>query len=91
MGRRRACPDRDASREDRARMMTFGHRDRSMAPWQAPLRLVDWRVGGTSFSWAAGGAPEAPLYIGGTDFAIMAGDGRFKSVLGFINAAPAAP
>jgi hypothetical protein len=58
------------------------------------LRLVSGIEAHTEyvrFSWAAGGAPEAPLYIGGTDFAIMAGDGRFKSVVGFIDAAPAAP
>jgi len=43
------------------------------------------------FSWGAGGFPEAPLYLGGTDFAITASDGRFKSVVGFVDAAPAAP
>jgi hypothetical protein len=41
------------------------------------------------FSWAAGGSPEAPLYLGGTDFAIVGEDGRFKLVTGFIDAAPA--
>jgi hypothetical protein len=41
------------------------------------------------FSWAAGGTPEAPLYLGGTDFVTLARDGRFKSVAGFIDAAPA--
>jgi hypothetical protein len=42
------------------------------------------------FSWAAGGTPEAPLYLGGTDFATLAGDGRIKTVAGFTDAAPAA-
>ena len=41
------------------------------------------------FSWAAGGTAEAPLYIKGTDFVVMAGDGRIKSVVGFVDAAPA--
>jgi len=41
------------------------------------------------FSWVAGGAAEAPLYIKGTDFVVVAGDGRIKSVVGFVDAAPA--
>jgi hypothetical protein len=41
------------------------------------------------FSWAAGGAPEAPLYLAGTDFAVLASDGRIQSVNGFVDAAPA--
>jgi len=41
------------------------------------------------FSWAAGGTAEAPLYIGGTDFATLAPDGRIKTVAGFMDAAPA--
>ena len=41
------------------------------------------------FSWAAGGSKEAPLYLGGTDFATLGPDGRFKSVAGFVDAAPA--
>jgi hypothetical protein len=42
------------------------------------------------FSWAAGGTSEAPLYLGGTDFVVVADDGRLKSVVGFVDAAPAA-
>jgi hypothetical protein len=41
------------------------------------------------FSWAAGGTPEAPLYLGGTDFATLAPDGRIRTVAGFVDAAPA--
>jgi SnoaL-like domain len=41
------------------------------------------------FSWAAGGSNEAPLYLGGTDFATLAPDGRIKTVAGFTDAAPA--
>jgi SnoaL-like domain len=41
------------------------------------------------FSWAAGGSAEAPLYIAGTDFGVLDGDGRLKSVTGFVDAAPA--
>jgi SnoaL-like domain len=40
------------------------------------------------FSWAAGGTAEAPLYIKGTDFFVIADDGRLKSVVGFVDAAP---
>jgi hypothetical protein len=42
------------------------------------------------FSWAAGGTVEAPLYLGGTDFAALAADGRITTVAGFTDAAPAA-
>src|SRR4029453_6695094 len=31
------------------------------------------------FSWTAGGTAEAPLYIKGTDFVIVAGDGRLSA------------
>jgi SnoaL-like domain len=41
------------------------------------------------FSWVGGGTTEAPLYIKGTDFAVIADDGRLKSVIGFTDAAPA--
>lgn len=41
------------------------------------------------FSWAAGGTKDAPLYLGGTDFATLAPDGRIKVVAGFTDAAPA--
>jgi hypothetical protein len=40
------------------------------------------------FSWAAGGAPDAPLFFAGTDFATLAPDGRFRAVTGFIDAMP---
>jgi hypothetical protein len=41
------------------------------------------------FSWVAGGTADSPLYIKGTDFGVLAGDGRLKSVVGFVDAAPA--
>jgi hypothetical protein len=41
------------------------------------------------FSWGAGGSDDAPLYLGGTDFAVLSSDGRFQSVAGFVDAAPA--
>jgi hypothetical protein len=41
------------------------------------------------FSWAAGGTPEAPLYLGGTDFAALGSDGGLESVVGFTDEAPA--
>jgi hypothetical protein len=40
------------------------------------------------FSWVAGGVPDTPLYIKGTDVGIVAADGRFKAVIGFVDAAP---
>lgn len=43
------------------------------------------------FSWAAGGTDEAPLYLGGTDFVALGEDGRAVSVVGFVDASPAAP
>jgi hypothetical protein len=55
------------------------------------LRLVsgvEAHPGGMRFSWAAGGAADAPLYLGGTDFAVQGGDGRLASVTGFVDAAP---
>jgi len=57
------------------------------------LRLVsgiESHNGNVRFSWAAGGAPDAPLYLGGTDFATVARDGCLQSVVGFGDAAPAA-
>jgi SnoaL-like domain len=40
------------------------------------------------FSWHAGGTETAPLFFGGTDFAIFAEDGRFRAVTGFTDAMP---
>jgi hypothetical protein len=51
---------------------------------------IEAHNGYVRFSWAAGGSPEAPLYIAGTDFAEVANDGRLKSAIGFVDAAPAA-
>jgi hypothetical protein len=42
------------------------------------------------FSWSAGGTEAAPLFFGGTDFATLAGDGRFLTVTGFTDAMPCA-
>jgi hypothetical protein len=50
---------------------------------------IEAHNGFVRFSWAAGGSPEAPLYLGGTDFAMIATDGRLKTVTGFVDAAPA--
>jgi hypothetical protein len=50
---------------------------------------IETHNGYARFSWAAGGTPEAPLYLGGTDFALIAPDGRLKIVAGFVDAAPA--
>ena len=40
------------------------------------------------FSWSAGGTEAAPLFFAGTDFALIADDGRFHAVTGFTDAAP---
>jgi len=56
------------------------------------LRLVsgiETHNGYVRFSWAAGGTPDAPLYLGGTDFATLGQDGRIQMVAGFADAAPA--
>jgi hypothetical protein len=50
---------------------------------------IEAHNGFVRFSWSAGGSADAPLYIAGTDFAILATDGRLISVAGFTDAAPA--
>jgi hypothetical protein len=40
------------------------------------------------FSWSAGGTEQAPLFSGGTDFAVLAEDGRLRTVTGFTDAMP---
>src|SRR5438105_13259000 len=37
---------------------------------------IEAQNGYVRFSWAGGGVPEAPLYLAGTDFAVIAADGR---------------
>ncbi|HEX2941105.1 MAG TPA: nuclear transport factor 2 family protein [Rhodopila sp.] len=49
---------------------------------------IEAHHGRVRFSWAAGGAPDAPLFFAGTDFANTAPDGRFAMVTGFIDAMP---
>jgi hypothetical protein len=39
------------------------------------------------FSWTAGGAPDTPLYLKGTDIVVIGADFRFKSVIGFVDVA----
>jgi hypothetical protein len=41
------------------------------------------------FSWTVGGTADAPFYSKGTVFAILAADGRLKSVINFSDAGPA--
>jgi hypothetical protein len=50
---------------------------------------VETHNGFVRFSWAAGGTEQAPLYLAGTDFVVVAPDGRIASVTGFVDAAPA--
>lgn len=51
---------------------------------------IEAHNGRVRFTWAAGGTRDAPLYLRGTDFGELADDGRFRSVVGFVDAAPAA-
>ena len=51
---------------------------------------IDAHNGCVRYRWEAGGAEGSPLYFAGTDFAVMAEDGRFASVTGFLDAAPSA-
>ncbi len=59
------------------------------------LRLVskiEAHNGYVRFSWAAwvgGDSEQAPLYVAGTDFGVVSSDGRFQTVTGFVDAAPA--
>jgi SnoaL-like domain len=39
---------------------------------------IEAHNGYARFSWAAGGTPDAPLYLGGTDFVVVADDGRLE-------------
>jgi hypothetical protein len=50
---------------------------------------IETHHGRVRFSWAAGGTVDAPLYLGGTDFAMIGADGHFTAVTGFVDAAPA--
>jgi len=49
---------------------------------------IDAHNGRVRYRWEAGGTAEAPLYFAGTDFAVLAPDGRFASVTGFLDAMP---
>lgn len=53
------------------------------------ISKIEAHNGHVRFSWAAGGTEQAPLYLGGTDFCVVASDGRLQSVVGFVDAAPA--
>ena len=58
--------------------------------WRMSLASgIDTHHNYVRFSWTVGGTAEAPLYSKQTVFGILAADGRFKSVVGFTDAAPA--
>lgn len=44
--------------------------------------------GHVRFSWETVGSAKTPLRIVGTDFVTLSSDGRLKSVVGFVDAAP---
>jgi hypothetical protein len=49
---------------------------------------IEVHHGRLRFSWCAGGTDGAPLFFAGTDFAVLAGDGRLHAVTGFTDAMP---
>jgi hypothetical protein len=58
------------------------------------LRLasaVDAHNDRVRFQWEAGGTAEAPLHFVGTDFGVIANDGRLRSITGFLDEAPGLP
>ena len=58
------------------------------------LRLasaVDAHYDRVRFQWEAGGTAEAPLNFVGTDFGVIANDGRLRSITGFLDEAPGLP
>ena len=63
--------------------------DRFPAAYQFRLASdVEAHNGRLRFRWEAGGTADAPLHFGGTDFAVVAADGRLASVTGFTDFAP---
>jgi hypothetical protein len=52
---------------------------------------VDAHTDRVRFTWEAGGTDDAPLRFVGTDFGIVADDGRFESITGFVDVGPGAP
>ena len=52
------------------------------------ISKIETHNGNLRFSWAAGGTEQAPLYLGGTDYGLLAADGRLQSVIGFVDASP---
>ena len=53
------------------------------------ISKIEAHNGHIRFSWAAGGMPDAPLYLGGTDFIRTGPDGLSTAIVGFIDATPA--
>src|SRR3974390_1987522 len=49
---------------------------------------IEAHHGRLRFSWVAGGTENAPLYFAGTDFAVLASDGRLQAVTGLTHAVP---
>ena len=52
------------------------------------ISKIETHNGNLRFSWAAGGTEQAPLDLGGTDYGLLAADGRLQSVIGFVDASP---
>ena len=91
-------PSREAVGHDAIDAMIGTAQQQSVLPL-APGQSPTWRMSPASgidthhnyvrFSWTVGGTADAPLYTKGTVFAMLAADGRLKSVVGFTDAGPA--
>ena len=91
-------PQREGAGQDAIDAMIATAQQQSVLPlpsgqspaWRMSLASgIDTHHNYVRFSWTVGGTAEAPLYTKQTVFAILAADGRFKSVIGFTDAAPA--
>lgn len=90
-------PQRESAGQDAIDAMIATAQQQSVLPlpqgqppgWRMSLASgIDTHHNYVRFSWTAGGTAEAPLYTKQV-FAILAADGRFKSVIGFSDATPA--
>ena len=91
-------PSREGVGHDAIDAMIATAQQQSVLPL-APGQSPQWRMSLASgidahhnyvrFSWTVGGTPEPPLYTKRTILAVLAADGRFKSAVGFTDAAPA--
>jgi hypothetical protein len=85
-----ADPHRDAAGHERLNAMIRTVHEAFNPNYRFRLKgRIDEFGDRVRFQWEAGGTPEAPLHFVGTDFAVLAPDGRFVSVTGFVDESPA--